>query len=29
MRLRRALLEIQTGTGEDAHGWMHTLVAPA
>jgi hypothetical protein len=27
MRLRAALLDIQTGHGEDAHGWMHTLVA--
>ncbi len=29
MRLRHALLDIQTGRAEDAHGWMHTLVAPA
>jgi branched-chain amino acid aminotransferase len=27
MRLRAALLDIQTGHAEDAHGWMHTLVA--
>lgn len=26
MRLRAALLDIQTGHAEDAHGWMHTLV---
>ena len=26
MRLREALLEIQTGRAEDAHGWMRTLV---
>ncbi|MCZ9347170.1 branched chain amino acid aminotransferase, partial [Streptomyces sp. TRM76130] len=25
MRLRRALLDIQRGTAEDTHGWMHTL----
>ncbi|GGW46297.1 branched-chain amino acid aminotransferase [Streptomyces xantholiticus] len=25
MRLRKALLDIQTGTGEDIHGWMHEL----
>jgi len=25
-RLRAALLDIQTGRAEDAHGWMHTLV---
>ncbi|HET9380672.1 MAG TPA: branched-chain amino acid aminotransferase [Streptomyces sp.] len=24
-RLRRALLDIQRGTAEDRHGWMHTL----
>lgn len=28
MRLREALLDIQTGRAEDAHGWMRTLVAP-
>jgi len=27
MRLREALLEIQTGRSEDAHHWMHRLVA--
>jgi len=27
MRLREALLEIQTGRAEDVHGWMHPLVA--
>jgi branched-chain amino acid aminotransferase len=27
MRLRAALLDIQTGHAEDVHGWMHTLVA--
>ncbi len=27
MRLRQALLDIQTGRAEDAHGWMRTLVA--
>ena len=27
MRLREALLEIQTGRSEDAHHWMHPLVA--
>jgi branched-chain amino acid aminotransferase len=26
-RLRTALLDIQTGRAEDAHGWMHTLVS--
>jgi branched-chain amino acid aminotransferase len=26
MRLRQALLDIQTGRAEDAHGWMRTLV---
>jgi len=26
MRLREALLEIQTGRSEDAHHWMHQLV---
>ena len=26
MRLREALLEIQTGRADDAHGWMRTLV---
>ncbi len=26
MRLREALLDIQTGRAEDVHGWMHTLV---
>ena len=26
MRLREALLDIQTGRAEDAHGWMHPLV---
>ena len=26
MQLREALLDIQTGRAEDAHGWMHTLV---
>ncbi|MEV5509426.1 branched-chain amino acid aminotransferase [Streptomyces orinoci] len=25
MKLRRALLEIQTGAAEDVHGWMHRL----
>jgi branched-chain amino acid aminotransferase len=25
-RLRQALLDIQTGTGPDLHGWRHTLV---
>ena len=25
-RLRKALLDIQTGAGPDPHGWMHTLV---
>ena len=27
MRLRQALLDIQTGRSEDSHGWMRTLVA--
>ncbi len=27
MRLRQALLDIQTGRAQDAHGWMHPLVA--
>ncbi len=27
MRLRHALLDIQTGRTPDTHGWMHTLVA--
>jgi branched-chain amino acid aminotransferase len=27
MRLRHALLDIQTGRAQDAHGWMHPLVA--
>jgi len=27
MRLREALLEIQTGRADDVHGWMHPLVA--
>jgi branched-chain amino acid aminotransferase len=27
MRLRQALLDIQTGRAEDSHGWMRTLVA--
>jgi branched-chain amino acid aminotransferase len=26
MRLRQALLDIQTGRAEDVHGWMHPLV---
>src|SRR5690606_28226 len=25
LRLRQALLDIQRGTAEDRHGWMHTL----
>jgi branched-chain amino acid aminotransferase len=29
LRLRHALLDIQTGQAPDTHGWMHTLVAPA
>jgi branched-chain amino acid aminotransferase len=27
MRLRHALLDIQTGRAEDTHGWMHPVVA--
>ena len=27
MRLREALLDIQTGRADDAHGWMRTLVS--
>ncbi|HSN06348.1 MAG TPA: branched-chain amino acid aminotransferase [Candidatus Angelobacter sp.] len=27
MRLRHALLDIQTGRAEDSHGWMHQVVA--
>jgi hypothetical protein len=26
MRLRQALLDIQTGQGPDLHNWMHKLV---
>lgn len=26
MRLREALLDLQTGKAPDAHGWMHTLI---
>lgn len=26
MRLRQALLDVQTGRTEDAHGWLHSLV---
>jgi hypothetical protein len=26
MRLRQALLAIQTGQTPDVHGWLHTLV---
>lgn len=25
LRLRQALLDIQRGTAEDKHGWMHKL----
>ncbi|GAA3043486.1 hypothetical protein GCM10020000_23560 [Streptomyces olivoverticillatus] len=25
MKLRKALLDIQTGAAEDVHGWMHHL----
>ncbi|NJP79392.1 branched chain amino acid aminotransferase, partial [Streptomyces sp. AA8] len=25
MKLRKALLDIQTGAAEDTHGWMHPL----
>jgi branched-chain amino acid aminotransferase len=28
MRLREALLGVQTGTQPDTHGWLHTLVKP-
>ena len=28
MRLREALLDIQTGRAADTHGWMHQLAPP-